>query len=129
VRFLQAGEIGNPVSVLLGHTAPVSFVSFHPLLPAVLLSSSFDGTCRLWDASAGGGAMHVLRAGPQPGVAMAQWLPTRPEGNPTPPEETAGASGQPAAEAPEADAGVGAERAANWQHAGASGADQVNSLA
>ena len=60
----QAGRLGWPVSVLLGHTAPVTFVDFCRAVPDALLSSSFDGTCRVWDARAGGAALHVLRASP-----------------------------------------------------------------
>ncbi|KAK9840988.1 hypothetical protein WJX81_004207 [Elliptochloris bilobata] len=61
---LQDGRLGWPVSVLLGHTAPVTFVDFCRVVPDALLSSSFDGTCRIWDARAGGAALHVLRAAP-----------------------------------------------------------------
>ncbi len=40
--------MGHPVSVLLGHEAAVTFVDFNDALPGggVLLSSSWDGTCR-----------------------------------------------------------------------------------
>jgi len=54
------------VSVLLGHEAPVTFVDFCRAVPDALVSSSFDGTCRLWDARAGGAALHVLRPAPAP---------------------------------------------------------------
>lgn len=64
LALLQAGRLGWPVSVLLGHTAPVTFVDFCRAVPDALLSSSFDGTCRVWDARAGGAALHVLRASP-----------------------------------------------------------------
>ena len=60
--ILQEGEIGHPVSVLLGHTGPASFLDFHKVIPDILLSSSFDGTCRLWSAAAGGGCLFKLQA-------------------------------------------------------------------
>ena len=62
--LVQAERLGWPVSVLLGHMAPVTFVDFCRAVPDALLSSSFDGTCRVWDARAGGAALHVLRASP-----------------------------------------------------------------
>lgn len=37
--------------MLAGHTNVVSFVEFCPMLPRALLSSSFDGTCRIWNAA------------------------------------------------------------------------------
>lgn len=53
-----------PVSVLLGHTAPVTFIDFCSCIPDALLSSSLDGTCRIWSAKDGGAAVHVLTAAP-----------------------------------------------------------------
>ncbi|KAJ8623351.1 hypothetical protein MRB53_031880 [Persea americana] len=43
---------GLPISVLRGHTATVTAIAFSPRPSAVyqLLSSSDDGTCRIWDA-------------------------------------------------------------------------------
>ncbi|XP_058083453.1 uncharacterized protein LOC131231314 isoform X2 [Magnolia sinica] len=43
---------GLPISVLRGHTAAVTAIAFSPRPSAVyqLLSSSDDGTCRIWDA-------------------------------------------------------------------------------
>ncbi|GMH25751.1 hypothetical protein Nepgr_027594 [Nepenthes gracilis] len=43
---------GLPISVLLGHTGAVTAIAFSPRASAVyqLLSSSDDGTCRIWDA-------------------------------------------------------------------------------
>ncbi|KAK7269614.1 hypothetical protein RIF29_22347 [Crotalaria pallida] len=43
---------GMPISVLRGHTGAVNTIAFSPRPSAVyqLLSSSDDGTCRLWDA-------------------------------------------------------------------------------
>lgn len=43
------GDLGAPVCVLHGHDTQISVVSFHPFLPGALLSSSLDGTMRLWD--------------------------------------------------------------------------------
>ena len=37
--------------MLAGHTNVVSFVEFCPSAPGALLSSSFDGTCRIWHAA------------------------------------------------------------------------------
>ncbi|WOL00289.1 bromodomain and WD repeat-containing protein 1-like [Canna indica] len=43
---------GHPISVLKGHTGAVTAIAFSPRPSAVyqLLSSSDDGTCRIWDA-------------------------------------------------------------------------------
>ncbi|KAK7344382.1 hypothetical protein VNO77_13909 [Canavalia gladiata] len=43
---------GMPISVLRGHTGAVNTIAFSPRPTAVyqLLSSSDDGTCRIWDA-------------------------------------------------------------------------------
>lgn len=43
---------GLPISVLRGHTGAVTAIAFSPRLSAIyqLLSSSDDGTCRIWDA-------------------------------------------------------------------------------
>ncbi|KAH1041349.1 hypothetical protein AAZX31_09G036600 [Glycine max] len=43
---------GLPISVLRGHTGAVTAIAFSPRLNALyqLLSSSDDGTCRIWDA-------------------------------------------------------------------------------
>lgn len=57
----QEGTLGHPVSVLLGHVSPVTFLSFCEAAPGALLSVSLDSTCRIWDAETGGAAMHVLR--------------------------------------------------------------------
>jgi WD40 repeat protein len=116
--------VGHPVSVLMGHQAPVSFVNFHPAFPGVLLSSSFDGTCRLWDASVCGGPMHVLMAGPQPGVAMALWLPMR--ADPTPSGGTAAVTAQNAAAVPGGE--DGGEGGSDHGEAGPSGAEAVGNL-
>lgn len=62
--MLQSDSLGYPISVLQGHTAPISFISFHRHSPHMLLSSSLDGTCRIWDAHAGGTALHTLATGP-----------------------------------------------------------------
>lgn len=60
----QEGQLGHPVSVLLGHAGPATFIDFSPAHADVLLSSSADGTCRLWAARQGGPAAHVLTASP-----------------------------------------------------------------
>lgn len=41
---------GLPISVLRGHTAAVTAIAFSPRSVYQLLSSSDDGTCRIWDA-------------------------------------------------------------------------------
>lgn len=47
----QDGEVGELKALLEGHTGIVSFVDFCPTCPKALLSSSFDGTCRVWNAT------------------------------------------------------------------------------
>ncbi|KAK9829398.1 hypothetical protein WJX72_005590 [[Myrmecia] bisecta] len=68
---LEADVLGHPVSVLVGHTAAVTFVDFCRALPHALLSSSFDGTCRIWNAQTSAPAAIVLRASPQFGPKTA----------------------------------------------------------
>ena len=41
---VQDTTLGFPVSVLLGHSAAVTWVDFHPKLPSALVSCSYDGT-------------------------------------------------------------------------------------
>ncbi|KAH1136229.1 hypothetical protein AAZX31_10G013500 [Glycine max] len=41
---------GMPISVLRGHTGAVNTITFSPSVIYQLLSSSDDGTCRIWDA-------------------------------------------------------------------------------
>ncbi|KAL4025081.1 hypothetical protein IC575_013457 [Cucumis melo] len=41
---------GLPISVLRGHTGAVTAIAFSPRAAYQLLSSSDDGTCRIWDA-------------------------------------------------------------------------------
>ncbi|KAL2323707.1 hypothetical protein Fmac_028086 [Flemingia macrophylla] len=41
---------GMPISVLRGHTGAVNTITFSPTAVYQLLSSSDDGTCRIWDA-------------------------------------------------------------------------------
>ena len=64
--------MGYPVSVLVGHTGPVTFVDFSRVHACALLSSSYDGTCRIWDATNPSQAPKVLSAsaafGPAYGV-------------------------------------------------------------
>ena len=45
-----SGQIGAPIAVLQGHTEMVTAVDFSPTHPDILISSSFDGTCRVWNA-------------------------------------------------------------------------------
>ncbi len=60
--YFQAHNLGCPISVLVGHTSPVTYLNFSPIVPHVLLSSSFDGTCRLWNATDAGAPPMVLHA-------------------------------------------------------------------
>lgn len=64
VGALQAGKLGETVSLLSGHRAVVSFVEFCPVIPHALLSCSFDGTCRIWNATNAAVEPVVLRATP-----------------------------------------------------------------
>eukprot|EP00873_Tetraselmis_striata_P019505 jgi/Tetstr1/439769/TSEL_028182.t1 len=57
-------KTGHPQCLLLGHTAPVSYLDFHPKLPHVLLSSSFDSTCRIWNVLDAGAPAMVLHPVP-----------------------------------------------------------------
>ncbi|KAL2934947.1 Bromodomain and WD repeat-containing protein 1 [Bienertia sinuspersici] len=41
---------GLPISILQGHTGAVTAIAFSPRTAYQLLSSSDDGTCRIWDA-------------------------------------------------------------------------------
>ncbi|KAF3322688.1 bromodomain and WD repeat-containing protein 3-like protein [Carex littledalei] len=52
---------GVPISVLKGHTSAVTAIAFSPRPSAVyqLLSSSDDGTCRIWDARYSQQSLHV----------------------------------------------------------------------
>eukprot|EP00798_Chlamydomonas_sp_ICE-L_P031195 gene31195-6342_t len=68
VWSLQDVTLGHPVSVLLGHDAGVTFIDFSSASSVILLSSSFDGTCRIWNAREGGAALHVLTPSPAFGV-------------------------------------------------------------
>jgi len=53
--------LGTPVAVLKGHTALVVAVEFSPIQPHILLSSSFDGTCRIWNVRCPTTAPIILR--------------------------------------------------------------------
>ena len=57
---MQGAQLGHPLSVLLGHTGPVTFIEFCRTVHYALVSSSYDGTCRLWNATTSGPALHVL---------------------------------------------------------------------
>ncbi|KAL3137809.1 hypothetical protein ABBQ38_005065 [Trebouxia sp. C0009 RCD-2024] len=69
---LKDHNLGHPVSVLVGHQGPVTYVDFNRTVPNVLLSSSFDGTCRIWDATNSAWPAKVMRAcpsfGPMKGI-------------------------------------------------------------
>ena len=58
--------MGLPHSVQLGHTGPVSYLDFNKRVPTALVSSSLDGTCRLWDVSITQPAVHVLQVSQPP---------------------------------------------------------------
>ena len=64
--------MGHPVSVLVGHQGPVTYVDFNKTIPNALLSSSFDGTCRIWDATNSAWPAKVMQAcplfGPMKGI-------------------------------------------------------------
>ena len=59
---VQRDTLGHPLSVLMGHQGPVTYVDFNKVIPNALLSSSYDGTCRIWDATTSGQAAHVMQA-------------------------------------------------------------------
>lgn len=69
---MQRDDLGHPLSVLLGHQGPVTYVDFNKIIPNALVSSSYDGTCRIWDATNSSWPSKVLRAsalfGPMKGV-------------------------------------------------------------
>ncbi|KAL0024726.1 hypothetical protein WJX77_011758 [Trebouxia sp. C0004] len=69
---LEGDKLGHPVSVLVGHQGPVTYVDFNRTIPNALLSSSFDGTCRIWDATNSAWPAKVMRAcplfGPMKGI-------------------------------------------------------------
>lgn len=69
---MQEHDLGHPVSVLVGHQGPVTYVDFNRTVPNALLSSSFDGTCRIWDATNSAWPAMVMRAcpsfGPMKGI-------------------------------------------------------------
>lgn len=68
---VQDGEVGELRALLEGHTGIVSFVDFCPTCPQALLSSSFDGTCRLWNAADASVQPIVLSAASQTSFATA----------------------------------------------------------
>ncbi|KAL0034434.1 hypothetical protein WJX79_002167 [Trebouxia sp. C0005] len=69
---LEGDKLGHPVSVLVGHQGPVTYVDFNRTIPNALLSSSFDGTCRIWDATNSAWPAKVMQAcplfGPMKGI-------------------------------------------------------------
>ena len=48
---------------LKGHHAAVTYLGFHPKVPEALVSTSYDGTCRLWDAAGNAAPQMVLKPG------------------------------------------------------------------
>lgn len=61
--------MGETLAVHLGHTNVVSFVYYNPVVARALLSSSFDGTCRIWMAGDASVEPLVLKASPLFGPA------------------------------------------------------------
>ena len=77
----SAGGVGSCAATLTGHTAPITFVEYAPgCTPAgqagVLLSSSFDGSVRLWDGGdgdcGGGGEWRGVEGAGRPLFPLAQ---------------------------------------------------------
>ena len=95
---LQPGRLGETVSVLTGHRAVVSFVEFCPVIPHALLSCSFDGTCRIWDATSAAVEPIVLHATQEFATGRAGGDP---EAGPSLSTRRAQAAPQPQAGAPE----------------------------
>ncbi|KAG5514158.1 hypothetical protein RHGRI_035529 [Rhododendron griersonianum] len=62
---------GYPISVLRGHIGAVTAIAFSPRHNSVyqLLSSSDDGTCRIWDARVSRCSLRVYRPKPRDGVS------------------------------------------------------------
>jgi WD40 repeat protein len=54
-------HLGTPVCVLQGHNSCVTFIEFCPTAPHVLVSSGFDGICRVWDARDGSAPPMILQ--------------------------------------------------------------------
>lgn len=48
---------------LKGHQAAVTYLGFHPKVPEALVSTSYDGTCRLWDAAGNAAPQMILKPG------------------------------------------------------------------
>jgi WD40 repeat protein len=53
-------QIGTPISVLMGHTQAITGIDFSPNQPHILVSTSFDGTARVWDVRDGAIAPLIL---------------------------------------------------------------------
>lgn len=53
--------IGFPLAVLRGHTNVVTFIDFSPTHPHILVSSGFDGVCRIWNVACPSSEPIVLR--------------------------------------------------------------------
>jgi peroxin-7 len=52
----SSGGFGGPLAVLPGHAYAVRRLAWSPHLPDVLLSASYDMTCRVWIFNNGGGS-------------------------------------------------------------------------
>ena len=62
----QRHGLGSPLAVLTGHSRGVTSVCFSPTVPHVLLTSSDDGTCRIWSV------LHDAAGGrPAPSISLA----------------------------------------------------------
>jgi WD40 repeat protein len=53
-------QLGFPVSILQGHTEAVTAIDFSPNQPHILVSTSYDGTARVWDVRDGSIAPLIL---------------------------------------------------------------------
>lgn len=70
IRAPQQG----PMSIMLGHDYAIRKISWSPHLSHLLLSASYDMTCRVWsdgsESSQVGGDGDIMRAGPTPMMGM-----------------------------------------------------------
>ena len=49
VNIVETNNLGNYVGRLVGHSKPITALRLHPLSPSMVVSSSEDGTVRIWD--------------------------------------------------------------------------------
>jgi WD40 repeat protein len=82
----QGERMGEQLSLLVGHEAIVTFLGFCPAVPHALLSSSYDGTCRIWNAVDAATPSLVLNASPAfgPAADRSAWLREQPIAAPGP---------------------------------------------